>query len=39
VLLWRALGAYLGHIISANGVTMDDDKVEAVASWPEPRLA
>jgi hypothetical protein len=31
--------AYLGHVISANGVTMDGDKVEAVASWPEPRLA
>jgi hypothetical protein len=29
--------AYLGHVISANGVAMDDDKVEAVASWPEPR--
>jgi hypothetical protein len=26
--------AYLGHVISANGVTMDGDKVEAVASWP-----
>jgi hypothetical protein len=31
--------AYLGHVISANGVTMDGDKVEAVASWPEPRSA
>jgi hypothetical protein len=31
--------AYLGHVISANGVAMDGDKVEAVASWPEPRSA
>jgi hypothetical protein len=31
--------AYLGHIISANGIAMDGDKVEAVASWPEPRSA
>jgi hypothetical protein len=31
--------AYLGHVISANGITMDGDKVEAVASWPEPRSA
>ena len=31
--------AYLGHVISANGVVMDNDKVEAVASWPTPRLA
>jgi hypothetical protein len=29
--------AYLGHVISANSVAMDDDKAEAVASWPEPR--
>jgi hypothetical protein len=29
--------AYLGHVISANGITMDSDKVDAVASWPAPR--
>ena len=28
--------AYLGHVISADGVAMDSDKVDAVASWPEP---
>jgi hypothetical protein len=31
--------AYLGHVISAAGVTMDADKVSAVESWPEPRSA
>jgi hypothetical protein len=31
--------AYLGHVISSNGVAMDGNKVEAVASWPEPRSA
>jgi hypothetical protein len=31
--------AYLGNIISANGVAMDGDKVEAAASCPEPRSA
>lgn len=31
--------AYLGHIISAAGVDMDGEKVEAVetmATWPQP---
>jgi hypothetical protein len=29
--------AYLGHIISTNGVAMDPAKVEAVEAWPPPR--
>lgn len=27
---------YLGHIVSANGVSPDPDKIEAVTSWPQP---
>jgi len=29
--------AYLGHIISKDGVAMDADKVSVVAAWPQPR--
>ena len=30
---------YLGHVVSANGVATDPDKVQAVREWPEPHTA
>ncbi len=29
--------AFLGYVISQEGVTMDDNKVKAVVNWPQPR--
>jgi hypothetical protein len=29
--------AYLGHVISADGITMDPEKVSVVDSWQPPR--
>ena len=34
-LFWRQL-AYLGHVISAKGVTTDEGKIEAIKNWPTP---
>jgi hypothetical protein len=31
--------AYLGHVISVVGVSMDPAKVQAIHDWPAPRLA
>jgi hypothetical protein len=31
--------AYLGHIISKDGVAMDPSKVVVVEAWPQPRTA
>nr|GFC48408.1 transposon Tf2-9 polyprotein [Tanacetum cinerariifolium] len=33
---WLSSVAFLGHIVSAEGVTMDPAKVEAITKWPRP---
>ncbi|GJU47273.1 putative reverse transcriptase domain-containing protein [Tanacetum coccineum] len=33
---WLGQVAFLGHIIFANGITMDPAKVEAITKWPRP---
>nr|GEU82419.1 putative reverse transcriptase domain-containing protein [Tanacetum cinerariifolium] len=33
---WLGQVAFLGHIVSTNGITMDLAKVEAITKWPRP---
>nr|GEY50861.1 putative reverse transcriptase domain-containing protein [Tanacetum cinerariifolium] len=33
---WLSSMAFLGHIVSAEGITMDPAKVEATTKWPRP---
>ena len=34
---WMSEVAFLGHIVSAEGVMVDPAKIESVSSWPPPR--
>jgi hypothetical protein len=34
--LFREEVGYLGHVISAKGITMDKHKVKVVQDWPTP---
>nr|GFC23955.1 retrotransposon protein, putative, Ty3-gypsy subclass [Tanacetum cinerariifolium] len=33
---WLSSVAFLGHIVSPEGITMDPAKVEAITKWPRP---
>nr|GFD20931.1 putative reverse transcriptase domain-containing protein [Tanacetum cinerariifolium] len=33
---WLSSVGFLGHIVSAEGITMDPAKVEAITKWPRP---
>ena len=33
---WRQEVAFLGHVVSSQGITMDPAKMEAVLKWPRP---
>nr|GFA40688.1 putative reverse transcriptase domain-containing protein [Tanacetum cinerariifolium] len=33
---WLSSVAFLGHIVSVEGITMDPAKVEAITTWPRP---
>nr|GEZ21752.1 retrotransposon protein, putative, Ty3-gypsy subclass [Tanacetum cinerariifolium] len=33
---WLSSVAFLGHIVSAEGITVDPTKVEAITKWPRP---
>ncbi|GJV59668.1 putative nucleotidyltransferase, ribonuclease H [Tanacetum coccineum] len=36
--IWLGQVALLGHIVSADGITMDPAKVEAITKWPRPTM-
>ncbi|KAD6794787.1 hypothetical protein E3N88_05683 [Mikania micrantha] len=36
ILFWLEQVAFLGHVVSADGITMDPAKVEAINQWPRP---
>nr|GEY14192.1 reverse transcriptase [Tanacetum cinerariifolium] len=35
---WLGQVAFLGHIVSADGITMDPAKVKAITKWPRPKI-
>ena len=35
---WLTEGRFLGHVVSASGVSVEPEKVEAVMSWERPKL-
>nr|GEW52714.1 hypothetical protein [Tanacetum cinerariifolium] len=35
---WLGQVAFLVHIVSADGITMDPTKVEAITKWPRPKI-
>ena len=36
---WLDRVAFLGHVVSAEGITIDSVKVEAITKWPRPTSA
>ena len=36
---WLSSIAFLGHIISKEGISVDPQKIEAVVNWPRPTNA
>ncbi|XP_060216764.1 uncharacterized mitochondrial protein AtMg00860-like [Lycium barbarum] len=36
---WLKLLAFLGHVISGEGMQVDSQKIDAVKNWPRPTLA
>ena len=36
---WLSSVAFLGHVVSAEGIQVDPKKIEAVKNWPRPASA
>ena len=37
--LFRDQVLYLGHIVSAQGISVDDGKIQRIRDWPVPQTA
>ena len=36
---WLEKEAFLGHVVSKEGISLDPQKIEAVTQWPRPKNA
>ncbi|KAF8052099.1 hypothetical protein N665_1610s0001 [Sinapis alba] len=37
--LWQKSIGFLGHIVSADGVSIDQEKIKCIREWPQPKSA
>ncbi|KAF8047205.1 hypothetical protein N665_3149s0002 [Sinapis alba] len=37
--LWQKSIGFLGHIVSADGVSVDQEKIKCIREWPQPKSA
>ena len=38
VIFWTKSVAFLGHVVTKDGIQVDPHKIEAVSEWPKPTI-